>query len=98
MRECGAVVDFFKIIFSRRIFKGLPKIMMPMFWFRQTADITEDLARSAYWASKASDIGTYVAYGIAAIAALVMMVGTYLTLTRKWQRTHHDDDDELLTD
>lgn len=72
--------------------------MMPMFWFRQTADITEDLARSAYWASNASDIGTYVAYGIAAIGALVMMVGTYLTLARKWQRTHHDDDDELLTD
>lgn len=81
-----------------RLFQGLPKIMMPMFWFRQRADITEDLARSAYWATKAANIGLYMAYGIAAIAVLVMAVGAYLTLTRKWQRTHHDDDDELLTD
>lgn len=72
--------------------------MMPMFWFRQTADITEELARSAYWASKASDIGSYVAYAIAGLAVVAMLVGLYLTLAKKWTRIHHDDDDELLTD
>lgn len=72
--------------------------MMPMFWFRQAADITEDLAKSAYWASNAPDIGSYVAYAIAGMAVIVMLIGMYLSVTKKWTRTHHDDDDELLTD
>lgn len=72
--------------------------MMPMFWFRQSADITEELARSAWWAGKAPDIGTYTCYAIAGLAIVVMLIGTYLSLAKKWTRTRHDDDDELLTD
>lgn len=71
---------------------------MPMFWFQQRADITEELAKSAYWAAKAADIGLYVAYGLAGVAVLIMLIGAYLSLAKKWTRTHHDDDDELLTD
>lgn len=72
--------------------------MMPMFWFRQSADITEELAKSARWAVAAEDIGLYVAWSIAGLAVLVMLIGGYLSYTQKWARTHHDDDDELLTD
>lgn len=71
---------------------------MPMFWFKQSADITEDLARSAWWAGNASDIGTYVCYGIAGLAVIVMLIGGYLSLSNRWTRRQHDDDDELLTD
>lgn len=71
--------------------------MIPMFWFRQSADITDYLARSAYWASKASDIGFYFIYTIAGLAVIVLLVGVYLTIAKKWGR-RDDEDDPLFDD
>ena len=71
---------------------------MPMFWFQQKADITEELAKSAYWAAKATDIATYTVFIVGGLAVLVMVFGVYLSMTNNWTRNRPDDVDELLTD
>lgn len=71
---------------------------MPMFWFRQAVDISEDLASQAKLAVLLPDIGVWIAYGIAGLAAIVFCVGVFLSVTKKWGNSEeHDDDNELLT-
>lgn len=86
-----------QILLICSLFKGLPRLMIPMFWFRQSAEITEDLAKSVYWASKAKYIGTYFAYALGGLAFLIIMVAVYISFAKKWA-PRHGDDDELLTD
>lgn len=81
------------------IFAGLKRRMMPMFWFRQVADLSDDLARAAWWAVKLPYLGLWMAYGLAGLAAIFIIVGAYLSFAKKWTcggRGDHDDDDELL--
>lgn len=71
-----------------------------MFWFTQRAALTEELAATARMAILAPDLGLYVAYGVAALGAILLLVGIVLTLTKSWSRREQfvnedSNDDEL---
>jgi scavenger receptor class B, member 1 len=74
---------------------NVPEIMVPMFWFRQTASLTPELADQAKIAVMLPDIGMYIAIGIAIVGFVIVIVGLYCLLYR-WKRVLSDDE-ELLT-
>lgn len=75
---------------------------MPMFWFTQRAELTEEFAAQAKMAILAPSLGVYVAYGLASFGVILLLVGAVLQFTNSWggnQRTEfhneEDIDDEL---
>ncbi|XP_059617325.1 protein croquemort-like [Phlebotomus argentipes] len=78
------------------IFEKVPKIFIPMLWFRQTANLTEDLAKSAWWAVNLSDFGLYLAFGIVGLGGVLVIVGIVLTITKKWTCAPTNEDEEPL--
>lgn len=78
-----------------RTFKNVPEIMMPMFWFRQTASLTQDLASQAKFAVLLPNFGVWFAYGLAGLGGLGFIILGYCFIYR-W-RTMMNDDEELLS-
>ncbi|CAO1313413.1 unnamed protein product [Diamesa serratosioi] len=76
------------------VVKGVPRTVMPMFWFRQTAELTEELAGQAKWALLLPDIGMYTAYGFAGIGVVIVALSIFLIFF-KWRRT--EDTENLLS-
>lgn len=72
----------------------VPEVMMPMFWFRQVAELTPELASEARIAVMIPDIGIWIAYGFAGIGVVLFLLGVYCSVYR-WRRS--SDDEELLT-
>jgi scavenger receptor class B, member 1 len=73
----------------------VPEVMVPVFWFRQVASLTPELADQAKIAIMLPDIGLYIAIGIASVGLLLVLVGLYCYFQRwRHQNTEHK---ELLT-
>ncbi|KFB44704.1 AGAP008179-PA-like protein [Anopheles sinensis] len=64
------------------LLNGIPDVMLPVLWFRQTATITEDLADDIKLIILLPDIGVYVAYGIGAIGLIGLVLAFYFSVTR----------------
>lgn len=75
-------------------FGDIPQIMMPMFWFRQMAQLPPDLAAQARIAVLLPDIGVWFAYFLFAVGGLTVLLGIYCFVSR-W-RHETNDDDQLL--
>lgn len=75
-------------------FKNVPEVMMPMFWFRQVAELSEDLAAQAKIAVYLPDIGVWVAYFLASIGVLLIIVFASCYVFR-WRKV--EEDEEILT-
>lgn len=73
--------------------KNVPEIMMPMFWFRQTAALTEDLASQAKIAVLLPNIGVWFAYGLAGIGGILVLLSGFC-FCYQWRA--RGDDEELL--
>lgn len=76
-------------------FKEVPEVMMPMFWFRQLAELNEDLASQAKIAVILPDIGVWVAYGLFGVGGVLVLLGVYCFAFR-W-RTATSDDEPILS-
>lgn len=76
-------------------FLNVPEIMLPMFWFRQAAELTPELASQAKIAVMLPDIGVWIAYGLAGVGGLFLILGVYCFVFR-WRRVSTDADDQLL--
>jgi scavenger receptor class B, member 1 len=74
-------------------FKNVPEIMMPMFYFRQVAAITEELSGQAKIAVLLPNFGVWAAYGFVGIGVLLLALLTYCSIYR-WRTVN--DDEELL--
>lgn len=74
--------------------KEVPEVMMPMFWFRQVAELTPELASQAKIAVMLPDIGVWVAYGFAGIGGVLALLGVYCAVYR-WRTS--EEDEELLS-
>lgn len=73
---------------------NVPETMIPMFWFRQTATLSDELASQARLAVMLPDLGTYLAYALVGISFILFGVFTYCCMT-KWRR---EEDQQILVD
>lgn len=74
-------------------FKEVPTIFCPMFFFRQVAELNEEIASQARIAVMIPDIGLWIAYGLASIGGLLIIIGI-LCLVLRWRK---ETDVELLS-
>lgn len=74
------------------MYEKVPKVVMPMFFFRQTAELTPELGSQVKLLLNLSRIGTFTFYGIAAIGALLLSIGVLITIRGNWG----DDDTVAL--
>lgn len=81
--------------YSWTTINNVPEVMMPMFWFRQVAELTPDLASQARLALMLPDIGMWIAYFFAALGGLLVLIGVYC-FACQWGKSPTTDDDELL--
>lgn len=73
------------------LYKNVPKVMMPMFWFRQYAELDADLANQVKLALNLNAYGVYAAIGIGILGLIIIVIGIILTVTKSWSRKRHDD-------
>ncbi|CRK93828.1 CLUMA_CG007355, isoform A [Clunio marinus] len=74
---------------------GVPNLMMPMFWFQQVAELSPELASDARLAAMLPDIGLWIAYGLAGLGGVLILV-SILCFVYRWRRRSDDYDDEIL--
>ncbi|BFF95630.1 protein croquemort [Drosophila madeirensis] len=77
------------------IYRGVPKVLMPMFWFDQYAELSPELASKAKLAINLSSYGIIFGYSLVGFASLFIITGVALTLTKRWVR--RDEDEAMLT-
>ncbi|XP_026844573.1 protein croquemort [Drosophila persimilis] len=77
------------------IYRGVPKVLMPMFWFDQYAELSPELASKAKLAINLSSYGIIFGYSLVGFASLFIITGVALTLTKRWVR--REDDEAMLT-
>lgn len=77
------------------IYKDSRDIMMPVFWIAQEVELSEDFASKAKLAVLVEDLGFYIAYGLAGLGGLIIIIGIILELTHSWSRRTHDDQEIL---
>ncbi|KAH8262158.1 hypothetical protein KR038_004698 [Drosophila bunnanda] len=79
------------------IYRGVPKVLMPMFWFDQYAELSSELASKAKLAINLSSYGLIFGYCLIGFASVFLVTGVVLTLTKRWVRRAADDEDMLST-
>ncbi|XP_039429130.1 protein croquemort-like [Culex pipiens pallens] len=62
------------------IFKGIPNVMLPVLWFRQTAQLTEELASDLKLLLVLPNIGIYVAIALGVVGVVGFAVSLYCSL------------------
>jgi scavenger receptor class B protein 1 len=73
-------------------FKDVPQLFAPILWFRQRAELTEELAKQARTATSLPSIGVYVAFGLMG-AGILIAISAILCYTFNWRRMSEEDDD-----
>ncbi|XP_053673751.1 protein croquemort-like [Anopheles nili] len=68
--------------YGMTLLKGIPEVMLPVLWFRQTASLTDELADDIKLILMLPDIGVYVAYALGAIGIVGMVLALYFSVTR----------------
>lgn len=76
-----------------KLFKDVPKVMVPILWFTQSVDLTPDLADLAKLLVKLPAIGLSIFFGLAGIGALLIVCGIVITLRNGWEG---EEGDKLL--
>jgi hypothetical protein len=64
--------------------------MVPILWFTQSAELTEDLADLAKLLVKLPTIGLTTFFGLAGIGALLLVSGLMVTLRNGWEGQEGD--------
>ncbi|XP_049547847.1 protein croquemort-like isoform X1 [Anopheles darlingi] len=72
------------------LLQGIPTVMLPVLWFRQTAALTDELADDIKIILILPYIGVYVAYGIGAIGIVGLILAIYFSVTR-WKLVRPDE-------
>lgn len=68
-----------------RLFKDVPKLMIPILWFTQSAELTDSLADLAKLLINLPTIGLVTFFGLAGIGALLILSGVAITLRNSWE-------------
>lgn len=80
-------------------FRDVSSNFIPMFWFKQRAELTEELAKRAKIAVDLPQIGSWIAYGLLGTGILIAISGI-LCFIFHWKRADENDDgqDEPILD
>jgi len=78
---------------NSKLFRDVPKVMVPMLWFTQSAELTPDLADMAKLLIKLPTIGLATFFGLAGIGGLLIVCGIVITLRKGWEG---EEGDKLL--
>jgi hypothetical protein len=68
-------------------------VMVPILWFTQTAELSDDLADLTKLLVSLPAIGFSIFFGLAGIGVLLIVSGLVITLRKGWQE---DEKDKLL--
>jgi len=74
--------------------RDVPEVMIPMFWFRQVAELTPELAGQAKLAVFLPDFGNWAAWSLCGVAGLLVIIGGFCFVYR-WRRVD-EENEELL--
>lgn len=66
--------------------KNVPKIFIPMLWFRQTAMLTESYASMAKILLVLPSVGVYTGYGLLSVGILLFGIAVFVTLHSGWKK------------
>lgn len=66
------------------MFEDVPKLMVPMLWFRQLASLNDELASDVKFALLLPKLGLYIAYGIGGLCAILLLCGIVLIVREYW--------------
>jgi len=80
------------------LYKNVPTMFIPMFWFSQVADITEELALKAAVMNEVQTGGMWSAYVLASIGLILLVVGVLIALRSEPLGGLEDDDVPILDD
>lgn len=69
---------------------------MPAFWFKQSAELTQDLSNLAKLLIIAPSFLQYTGFGFISLGVLIGMIGAYITYRRGW--TWRESEEEQLLD
>ncbi|XP_063702565.1 protein croquemort-like [Culicoides brevitarsis] len=86
---------------TSKIYKHVPNILFPMFWFNQVADITPELAAKAGVMETVKVAGMWTSYVLAAIGATLLLVGIKMAVTSFDENDNlrqQDDESPILHD
>lgn len=64
------------------------RTFIPMLWFRQTAELTQELANEAKVVVLITTVVQYTSFGVIGIGSLILCIALYLTLTGRWTNKH----------
>jgi len=78
---------------NSKLFKDIPRVMVPILWFTQSAELTPDLANMAKLLLKLPSIGLATFFGLAGIGALLIVCGIVITVRNGWEG---EEGDKLL--
>jgi len=76
---------------NSKLFKDVPRLMFPILWFTQSAELTPDLADMAKLIIRLPAIGMGTFFGLAGIGALLIVCGIVITLGKGWEGEEGDD-------
>ncbi|KAJ8971442.1 hypothetical protein NQ314_000698 [Rhamnusium bicolor] len=76
-----------------KLLTDVKTILMPAFWFKQTAEMTKDLANQATLLLVMPSAGTYTGYGFIGIGTLLIIIGCFITYRKGWKKS---EEEELL--
>ncbi|XP_031627454.1 protein croquemort-like isoform X2 [Contarinia nasturtii] len=76
-----------------KLYENIPKLMIPTFWFSQTVELDEKIAKSAKIALQLPSIGLYLAAGVSGLGIILLLVGAILTITKSWSAYQNLEDE-----
>lgn len=66
--------------------KNVPKIYIPMLWFRQSAMLSENYANMAKMLLVLPSVGVYTGYGMLSFGVLLLGIVIFITLHSGWKK------------
>lgn len=83
-----------KIIFFFSIFDDVKRVFVPMLWFENTAELSEDLANEGKLLLVMPSVGQNTGYGLIGIGCLLLVTFSVLTYRKGWRGT---DSEQLIS-
>lgn len=83
------------VAFFFRVLTNISTIAMPIFWFRQIAELSEDLSNLGKILLVVPFVIQYTGFGLIGLGMLIGMIGAYVTYRKGWTWTESEEEQLL---